>query len=278
MSLKNDEIKYNDVRLFLWLIPCINILNYYLTYTTYGPAWRVIATFTIDTIQGYIAWLILRSIVLWLDKKIPYQKNLQKRLFSQIVLTVLGGTASIIILTECVNWLATSKPVPRSFYQKDIFIISIWFFVVNGIYIGLYYYHKLQESEQKWKKNFINKPTGFKVSIGKKDLILSFEEIIGFYVEGEYSVVVTAEGKKFLNNSSLDKIEKLLPSSNFIRLNRQYIVHRQVISGFEKSENGKINVLLKNTYHLSQAIPVSRNRAPVFKSWFSPSQLVISGE
>lgn len=136
----------------------------------------------------------------------------------------------------------------------------------------------MQESEQKWKKNFINKPTGFKVSIGKKDLILSFEEIIGFYVEGEYSVVVTAEGKKFLNNSSLDKIEKLLPSSNFIRLNRQYIVHRQVISGFEKSENGKINVLLKNTYHLSQAIPVSRNRAPVFKSWFSPSEVVISGE
>ena len=49
-----------------------------------------------------------------------------------------GGIACIIILTEFVNWLASSKPVPLSFYKKDLFIISIWFFVVNGIYIGLF--------------------------------------------------------------------------------------------------------------------------------------------
>ncbi|MEP6952223.1 MAG: LytTR family DNA-binding domain-containing protein [Ginsengibacter sp.] len=271
MSSAIAGTKYKDVKLFLWLIPSINVINYYLTYVTFSPFWRVLVTFTIDTVQGYIAWLIVRSIILWLDKKISYHVNPIRRILVQVTLTLLGGCASIIILTEFVNWLATSKPVPRSFYTVDILIISIWFFVVNGIYVGLYYYHQWQESEEKRKKETEIKTSGFRVSTPKKDLIFSFEEIGGFYIDGDYSVVVTTERKKFLVNLSLDKVEKTLPGSSFFRLNRQYIVNRQVVSGYEKAENGKLNVLLKNTDHLPAAIPVSRTRAAGFKSWLHPS-------
>jgi LytTr DNA-binding domain len=271
MSSAFAGTKYKDVKLFLWLIPCINVVNYYLTYNTFRPLWRVLATFSIDTAQGYIAWLIIRSIIIWLDKKISYQVNPVKRIVVQLILTLLGGSASIIILTEFVNWLATSKPIPRSFYTIDIFIISIWFFVVNGIYTGLYYYQQWQESEEKRKSEAAIKSAGFKVSTPKKDLLFSFEEIGGFYIDGDYSVVVTTERKKFFVNYSLDKVEKTLPASSFFRLNRQYIVHRQVVTGYEKVENGKLNVLLKNTDHLPQTIMVSRTKAAGFRSWFYPS-------
>lgn len=263
--------KYNDTRLFAWLIPLINVINYYLTYTHFNPFWRLLATFSIDTAQGYIAWLATRFIILWLDKKIPYGNNPGKRISVQLLLTLLAGVSLIILLTKLVNGLASNKPIPLSFYTKDVFIISIWFFVVNGIYIGLHYYQQWQQSEEKIKKDTAIKTAGFKVSTAKKDLLFSFEDIGGFYVDGDYSVVVTMEKKNFFVDSSLDKVEKNLPASAFFRLNRQYIVHRQLISGYEKADNGKINVLLKDSDPLPCAIPVSRTKAPGFKSWFIPA-------
>jgi len=188
-----------------------------------------------------------------------------------LILTLLGGMGAIIILTEFVNWLATSNPVPPSFYTTDIFIISIWFFVINGIYIGLYYYNQWQQSEEIIKEERKIKTGGFKVSTAKKNLLLSFEEVGGFYIDGDYSVVVTIESKKYFVDFSLDKVESTLPSSSFFRLNRQYIVHRQVVTGYGKGENGKINVLLKGMDNLPQTIPVSRTKAAAFKSWFIPS-------
>lgn len=271
MSSTNINKHYNDVRLFLWLIPLINVINYYLTYTSYGPFWRLAATFVIDTIMGYIAWLLVRLVIKWLDKKVPYSGNPLKRITIQLVLTLLAGLLSIILLTELVNWLAGSGPVPKSFYTTDIFIIAIWFFVVNGIYTGLHYFQQLQASEQSRKKEAEIKTGGFKVSTPKKDLLFPFEELEGFYIDGDYCVVVTVERKKYFVDSSLDKVEKTLPAVFFFRLNRQYIVHRQLVTGYEKAENGKINVLLKNSEYLPQSVPVSRTKAPGFKLWFTPA-------
>jgi hypothetical protein len=262
---------YKDVKLFLWLIPCINAINYYLTYNLASPTYRNIATFTIDTIMGYLAWLLARRIIIWLDKKLPYSPNPGKRILIQLLLTLIAGCGTIIFLTESVNWIATSHPVPRSFYTTDIFIISIWFFVVNGIYIGLHYFNLWQASEMQRKKEAEVRMAGFTVSSARKDEILDFTNILGFYIDGEYSVVVTAANKKVLVDSSLDKVEKNLPSSFFFRLNRQFIVHRQVVTGYEKVENGKLNVLLKQTDHLPSNIQVSRTRAPGFKTWLLPS-------
>lgn len=271
MSAAGNNAQYKDVKLFLWLIPAINIVNYYLTYTHFRPFWRLAATFTIDTLQGYIAWFFIRTLIRWLDKKIPYEQNTLKRIATQLILTIVAGSGAIILLTEAENWLATSKPVPRSFYTTDIFIISIWIFVINGIYICLHYYWQWQVSEQRRKEEAAIKSGGFKVSAPKKDLLFSFEDIGGFYIDGDYSVVVTMEKKKFFVDSSLDKVEQTLPGTYFFRLNRQYIVHRQLVTGYEKGDNGKLNVLLKEMDHFPPTIPVSRTKAPVFKSWILPA-------
>lgn len=262
---------YKEVKLFLWLIPCINAVNYYLTYNLAAPSWRNIATFTIDTITGYITWLLVRRIIIWLDRKLPYAPNPGKRILVQLLLTLITGCGFIIVLTELINWIATSHPVPRTFYTNDIFIISIWFFVINGIYVGLYYYGLWQASEMQRKKEAEVKMAGFAVSSAKKDEILDFPDILGFYINGDYSVVVTAANKKLFVDSSLDKVEKSVPSSFFFRLNRQYIVHRQVVTGYEKLENGKLNVLLKPNDHLPANVQVSRTKAPTFKTWLLPS-------
>ena len=140
--------QYRDIKLFLVLIPLINVLNYYLTYTHISFSWFTVITFLLDTLEGYAAWWVLRFIILRLDKKMPYAVNPLRRIAVQIITTTAIGLLIIIALTELVNFLATDKPVPKVFYTQDIFIFITSFLIINGIYIGLHYYNLLQHTEQ----------------------------------------------------------------------------------------------------------------------------------
>ena len=99
---------------------------------------------------------------------------------------------------------------------------------------------------------------------------MDFDIIAGFFVDADYTVLLTTEPKKYLLDKSLDKIEQSLPSEFFFRLNRQYIIHRNTVKGFTKIENGKLNVLFFPSIYLPEQVPVSRTKAPEFKAWFQP--------
>ena len=56
----DKNIKYNDILLFLILIPFINALNYYLTYDNISFNVHTLVTFLIDTFDGFAAWWGIR--------------------------------------------------------------------------------------------------------------------------------------------------------------------------------------------------------------------------
>lgn len=264
-----------DVTLFLVLIPLINVVNYYLTYDNIIFSGHVILTFCIDTLEGYAAWLVTKYIIAFLDKKMPFDTNLFLRIIVQTFVTLLAGIFVIVLLTNVVNALATNTPVPESFYRYDIFIISIWFFVLNGIYISAHFYiewqyHKTQKSDSAANKEKLNAlfNNGFMVKNGKTGMILLYNDIAGFYMDGEYVTCSTVVEKKYLLDQSLEKIESELPPELFFRLNRQILLHRQVIKGFQRTDNGKLNILITPLKNISSPISVSRTKAAAFKDWF----------
>lgn len=259
-----------EVKLFLVLIPLINVSNYYLTYSNITFRWRTLITFSLDTLIGYAAWTAIHFIIVKMDKRLPFSENVIKRLTIQIITTVFTGMFIIIASTMILNYFFDDRPIPLTFFTYDVFIISVWFLVINGIYVGMYFYHEWRTTENKRAEENKIKTGGLKVRSGKQELVLNYEEIAGFSVDGEYIICLTMSGKKFLLDQSMDKLEKLMPGSWFFRLNRQFLVHRQIISGFEKAENGKLNILTKSLPPLSSPIAVSRTRAPAFKTWFQP--------
>jgi DNA-binding LytR/AlgR family response regulator len=264
------KVKYRDTIFFLILIPFINALNYYLTYSNIHFNSHTLITFIIDTLEGYAAWWGLRSVVIYLDKKMPYEVNPLKRILVQLVFTSAVGLLIIIILTELVNSIAKNSPVPSGFFQYDIFIFLIWFFVLNGIYVGLHYYLSMKETERLRLEEKKIRTEGFTVKDGRQNFITSFDTIIGFFVDGDYTALVTVERKKYLLDRSLDKVGQSLPAELFFRLNRQYIVHRSAVKGFVKAENGKLNVQISASSYFPEQVQVSRTRAPEFKNWFQP--------
>jgi len=176
----------------------------------------------------------------------------------------------MISIAELVSWLVRGKPALLNFYLFDIFIFTIWFLVINGIYIGMHYYSEWKNSEDQRRKEREIRSTGYTVKQGKQNVLIAFDEILSFYADEGYTVLLTRQNKKYLQDRSLDKIEDSLPEESFFRLNRQYIIHRSAVKGFKRTGDGKIDVLLAQFDHLPEAIQVSRTKAVSFKNWFQP--------
>lgn len=261
---------YPDVAVFLTLIPFISAFNYYLTYSNIHLNWFLVLTFSIDTLQGYMAWWAVRKLIFLFDQKMPFEEQPIRRIVLQVASTTLLGLFIISASTEAVSWIAKGEPAHQSFYSIDLFIISIWFFVINGIYIGLYYYNLWKRTEEKFLMNNRIKSEGLMVRSGKQELKLDFDSIIGFYVDGEYVVACDLSGKKYYLDQSLDKLEGELPTNLFFRLNRQFVLHHQQVTGFKRSDYGKLIVLLKGNELFPSEITVSRIKASAFKGWFRP--------
>jgi hypothetical protein len=265
----NEKFRIREIRLFTFLIPVINLFNYYLTYNNISFSSRTFITFAIDTAQGYVAWFVVHRIVVYLDKLLPFESNLPKRLLAQITVTLFAGLSIISLLTVTIHFFFKGGPFPMSFFSYDILIISVWFLVLNGVYISMDFYRAWQASHHKQIEENKVMAEGLRVKSGKHDMMLGFDEIAGFTVDGEYILCYTLAGKTFLLDLSMDKLEKVLPRVLFFRLNRQYLLHRQLIVGFEKADNGKLRITIKSTC-FPHPINVSRTRAPEFKRWFYP--------
>lgn len=227
--------------------------------------------FAIDTAQGYLAWWTVRAYILWLDRRWPYETGGWKRIVVQILVSSFIGLFVIASTTELLSWLIAGKPAIPKFYTFDLLVISIWFYVVNGIYIGLYFYNKFKLTEQAHHNERRAVTEGLLVRHGKQELKLDLQELNGFFVEDEYVAVCHRSGKRYLTDRSLDNLEKTLPPSQFFRLNRQYLVHRQLVTGFKRAEHGKIYVMLTPNDFFPQEITVSRLKASAFRAWFKPA-------
>lgn len=265
--------KYHDIRFFLVAIAFISAFNYYLTYSNIHFNAFLVLTYSLDTVEGWLAWWAMRSIVIYLDKKLPYGDLPLKRILIQLLLTIAAGLLVIIPLTELFSWIIKGRPAVLKFYLFDIFIISIWFIVINGIYIGIHYYSEWKQSELNRKEEKKVRTGGFAVRQGKENILVAFNDILSFYADDGYTILLTWQNKKYFPDKSLDKIEDGLPAEFFFRLNRQYIVHRKAVTGFRRTGDGKIDVQINAFENFPQSLQVSRTRAVVFKNWFQPDKM-----
>lgn len=260
-----------DVLIFLLLIPVISAFNYYLTYSNIQWNGLLVLTFSIDTVQGYLAWLIVRRLIFWLDQVMPFGPKPTKRILIQVVLTTFAGLSFIIATTELVSWIAKGRPAIPEFYTMDVFIIGVWFLVINGVYIGLFYYRSLQEIQQEKARiqpDFI----GIPVKSGNQELMIPASDLAALMIDAEYVLLGTIQGKKYFLDESLDYWEKNLPEAYFFRLNRQTLIHRQILQGFKKLDHGKLEAQVVSSFNFDLELGISRAKAPAFRAWFMPNR------
>ncbi|WP_224488960.1 LytTR family DNA-binding domain-containing protein [Robertkochia flava] len=262
-----------DIKLFLILIPLIAGFNYYLTYSNIRLNGFLLLTFTLDTLQGYMAWLSVRHLIILLDEKLPFHFQPSKRILVQVFFTTLVGLLVISLTTEMLSLIFKGEFASVDFYTFDLFIISIWFLVINGIYLTLYF-HNRSIIPTEHEGMAVRKPEGLTVRAGNKEVLVPFGEIFHICRDGDYTLIETFEAEQYFLHISLKELENSLPTFDFFRLNRGVIMNRKSIKGFHVMETRKLEIIFFETKKVvnTQAF-VSRTRAPEFKKWFAINQV-----
>ena len=85
-----------------------------------------------------------------------------------------------------------------------------------------------------------------------------FKEILWLEAEGNYSSIFTNSGK-YIYSTLLKRIEQKLPSDQFLRVHRSYVVNMLNVTGF-------IGNLL---YVGEKSVPVSKSHSEVVFKWFN---------
>lgn len=109
----------------------------------------------------------------------------------------------------------------------------------------------------------------FLVRLGDKLLSLEAENAAYFLVEDRVVFFMSAEGKRYPLDQSLEEIEHLLDPENFFRINRQFLVNRKAISGMSVVSKSRVKLQLNPDYPAETI--VSKERSPTFRLWIRNS-------
>lgn len=105
------------------------------------------------------------------------------------------------------------------------------------------------------------------VHYGQNVRAVDLEDIAYFYTEDKINFLVTREGNRYSIDSNLEKLESWLPSKQFFRINRQFIVNIKSIDKMIAYSKSRIKLTL-NPPTPHETI-TSTERSPYFKKWLA---------
>lgn len=162
-------------------------------------------------------------------------------------------------------------------------------FKVNGLDYILKPFQKVEVADalQKFKNTRGNKTTGpdkiqelldylkmnenkshreaYLVHFQNKLIPLPVEKIRWFFTEQEVVYAHTEDSKRYVIDSTLDKIMCEISPKLFFRANRQFIVQRWAVKDMDFYFNGRLIVNVEPNPH--EKIIVSKAKVPEFKKW-----------
>jgi hypothetical protein len=260
------SVRYRDHLFILIAVPVINLLNYYLTYSSIALNGYFFLTYTIDTLTGFACWYGGRAMIIYFDKTMPWDANLGKRIAIQLPIVCFVILVIIVVFTEVVNLIfRRGSSVPTSFYTHDLFIFLIWAVFINILYAGYYFFQRYVNLQQKRDEAARNNMLLFKT--GNTERVVPVSSIQCFFISNELVYCVTESGKIPAGGYTLDKLEEILDKKNFFRANRQWLVTHGIVSSIKKEDYGKISINTHPRFSLDSTIPVSRLKAAAFKAW-----------
>ncbi len=272
---------YQDRWLRALGVPLITAFEYYLTYDNIQFNGLFVYEVLSDGLKILLIWQLLRWIVTRLDGKVPWEKGLLRRLAVQLPLTCLAGIALLTSLVQLEYRFIRPYPV-QHFFDFDVVIALIFLLFFNVLYVSLYFYDSYRRS--KAEKEALagrlqaisvpppvaappRKPGEVVVRVGSREVVIPLEDILCLYSEEKETYLLHQDGKVYLMDASLDKLEAQLGPPVFFRANRKFILTRKIIETVRPDTYGKVAVGLKPAARLPEQITISRDKAAPFRDW-----------
>ena len=106
------------------------------------------------------------------------------------------------------------------------------------------------------------------VKIGQTMKIIDLNESCYFYSQDKMTFSVSAEGKRYPVEMTLEQLDKRLDSHRFFRINRQVIICIDAIDEMYPYSKSRVKIKLNPPFTQGDAI-VSTERSPHFKKWLT---------
>lgn len=119
---------------------------------------------------------------------------------------------------------------------------------------------RLQEAQTapQYKNRFI-------IKIGDHLKSVAVQDIKYIYSQDKATYMVTEDGKKYIMEQALEKLEKMLDPMNFFRINRKYIITLNCIKDIITYSNSRLKIMIRDCD--DHDVLVSREKVQDFKLW-----------
>ncbi|MDX2067243.1 MAG: LytTR family DNA-binding domain-containing protein [Haliscomenobacter sp.] len=237
----------------------------------------------------FLIWELNRFFILRFDKKYSWVDQAFPRALIQGA-TCFGLSSFMVLMATFVynTYLAQRHPLfnIEIVFMTDIPMACMFLLVMHLLYTGMWlrvYHQRVVEGLQEQISSLENSsplnanmpPTvralrSLLVNQGKAQVPLNLEEIAYLSVAGDLCVIRNLQGQSFTIDQTLEQLEESLPGSEFFRLNRQIIAHRQAIRKVETEGSGRLLLQLNPAF--SEEVTVSRKKANTFRAWMIGQQ------
>ncbi len=106
------------------------------------------------------------------------------------------------------------------------------------------------------------------IKSGRKVVPVDIHNIAMFKVHNSFVYLHTVDSNKYLIDKNLEQVEKELKTDSFFRLNRQFIVHMDLIKSFISIDHGRIRLQLDHRFEKEPVI-ISFKKRSQFLNWIS---------
>ncbi len=110
-------------------------------------------------------------------------------------------------------------------------------------------------------------PRRFLIRSGQSIKVIEPGDAAYFFTHQKITWLVTKPGKRYAVDYTLDKLEEMLDSSQFFRINRQFLVSVGSIQEMQAWSKSRVKIVLTPT--CSQETIVSTEKSPQFKRWLT---------
>jgi two-component system, LytTR family, response regulator LytT len=125
------------------------------------------------------------------------------------------------------------------------------------------YGNVLQDVKDNFTAKYKNR---FLAKVGQRLFFVPVKDVAYFAADNKIVYLVTNEGKKYIVNITMEKLETMLDPVHFFRANRKFMVHANAIEQVRPYDNNRLLVIIKDIPTLEEII-ISREKTADFKSW-----------
>ncbi|UAB82264.1 LytTR family transcriptional regulator DNA-binding domain-containing protein [Marixanthomonas sp. SCSIO 43207] len=104
---------------------------------------------------------------------------------------------------------------------------------------------------------------------GSKSIFINHNDIGIIHLSDRIVWITTINNETYQTSFSLTELSNKLSSSIFFRLNRQGIISRKIIKGYNRIGYQKLEILIDNNFPSELNLVVSKYNAPNFKKWLT---------